>query len=219
MLNGFFLEIFLAIKVTLSVALGASIVGILGGLFSLFIEKVPGFGVLIKLWNMFIRGIPELLVLFAIYFGLTQILTDLTGEYVEVDALSAGILALGIIFAAYAVQIFQAAFNAVDQGEVQAAEALGLRKIDSFRFIILPQVWRHALPGLFNLWLVVLKDSSIVSLIGLHDMMNQAQIAANQSFEPFTYYSFVGALYLGLTAISQWVSSKVNHKLSRGAYV
>ncbi|MCF6776519.1 ABC transporter permease subunit [Thiotrichales bacterium 19X7-9] len=218
MLSGFYLEIILAIKVTLAVAIGASVFGIILGLLNAVIESQPKFGFVVKLFNMLIRGLPEILVLFAIYFGLTALISQITGNYFEINALTAGIIALGIIFQAYAAEVFIAAFNAIDQGEIQAAQALGMTKFDCFRYIILPQVWSHALPGLFNLWLVVLKDSSIVSLIGLNDMTNNAQIAANQSFEPFTYYGFVGLLYLGLTAVSQLIYKGLNHWLSGRHY-
>ncbi|MCF6766260.1 ABC transporter permease subunit [Thiotrichales bacterium 19S3-7] len=218
MFSGFYLEIILAIKVTISVAVGASVFGIIIGLVSALLEFQPRNGLAIKLINMFIRGIPEILILFVIYFGITAVISKISGSYFEINPLTAGIIALGIIFQAYAAEVFIAAFNAIDKGEIKAAQALGMTNTSCFIAIILPQIGRHALPGLFNLWLVILKDSSIVSLIGLNDMTNQAQIAANQSFEPFTYYGFVGLLYLGLTAISQIIYKGLNHWFSRGHY-
>lgn len=218
MLNGFYLEIVLAVKVTLAVSIGATFVGIIGGLLSALLEKIPLFGKIFLLWNMLIRGVPELLVLFGIYFGLTTLLSQITGNYVEINALSAGIAALGIIFAAYASQVFIAALSAIDQGEINAGLALGMRQLSIFHKIILPQIWRHAIPGLFNLWLVVLKDSSIVSLIGLKDMMQQAQVASSQQFEPFSYYLFVGFIYLILTAGSQGLAKLISQISRKGHY-
>lgn len=213
MLKGFYLAIVLAIKITLGVSIGATIIGLCLGILNLFLVKLPIVGKVVILWNKLIRGIPEILILFAIYFGLASFLSHMMGKYIDINPLLAGIAALSIIFSAYALQIFRAALTAIDSGGIDAALALGMNRFVVFYKIILPQLWQHALPGLFNLWVVILKDSSIVSVIGLKEIMNQAQIASTQQFEPFYYYLFAGCIYLILTASSQFLAKCIEKEV------
>ena len=152
-----------------------------------------------------IRGLPEILVVLFIYFGSSQGLFLLTGEYVEMSPFWCGVLALSLLFASYATQTLRAALKAVPKGQRQAAQALGLSAAHTFMRIVLPQAWRHALPGLGNQWLVLLKDTALVSLIGVNDLMRQSQLAvASPSSEhgPFTWYAIAALIYLGITVVS-----------------
>ena len=151
-----------------------------------------------------IRGLPELLVVLFIYFGSTQVLFLITGEYVEFSPFACGVLALSLLFASYATQTLRAALNAVPPGQRLAAQALGLGKGHTFFRIVLPQAWRHALPGLGNQWLVLLKDTALVSLIGVNDLMRQAQMNSASSYAPFTWYALAAAIYLLITLVSGW---------------
>lgn len=156
-------------------------------------------------WISIVRGLPELLVLFAIYFGGSVLLTFVMHRPAQVSSFLAGVLALGSIFAAYASQTLRGAFLTIPKGQTEAGKALGLSGWIIFKRILLPQAWRHALPGLGNLWLVLLKDSALVSLIGLSDLMSQAQVAASTTHQPFKFYLFAAACFLLLTTISQWL--------------
>ena len=152
-----------------------------------------------------IRGLPEILVVLFIYFGSTQVLFLLTDQYVEMSPFWCGVLALSLLFASYATQTLRAALKAVPKGQRQAAEALGLSPAHTFLRIVLPQAWRHALPGLGNQWLVLLKDTALVSLIGVNDLMRQSQLAvASPSSEhgPFTWYAIAALIYLVITVVS-----------------
>ena len=151
-----------------------------------------------------IRGLPELLVVLFIYFGSTQVLFLITGEYVEFSPFACGVLALSLLFASYATQTLRAALNAVPSGQRLAALALGLSKSHIFFRIVLPQAWRHALPGLGNQWLVLLKDTALVSLIGVNEMMRQAQIASASTYEPFTWYAAAALIYLAISLVSEF---------------
>lgn len=151
-----------------------------------------------------IRGLPELLVVLFIYFGSTQVLFLLTGEYVEFSPFACGVLALSLLFASYATQTLRAALNAVPSGQRLAALALGLSKSHIFFRIVLPQAWRHALPGLGNQWLVLLKDTALVSLIGVNEMMRQAQMASASTYEPFTWYAAAALIYLAISLVSEY---------------
>ncbi len=151
-----------------------------------------------------IRGLPELLVVLFIYFGSTQVLFLITGEYVEFSPFACGVLALSLLFASYATQTLRAALNAVSPGQRLAAQALGLGKGHTFFRIVLPQAWRHALPGLGNQWLVLLKDTALVSLIGVNEMMRQAQMASASTYQPFTWYAAAALIYLAISLVSEF---------------
>lgn len=149
-----------------------------------------------------IRGVPELLVLFIIYFGGTILLSKVFGHYIEVSSFVGGVVALGLIFAAYATETFRGAYLAISHGQWEAAQAYGMSAPQAFFRIMLPQLWRHALPGLGNLWFVLLKDTALVSLVGLTDLMTAAQSATAYTKQPFTFYLAAGVIYLMLTTVS-----------------
>lgn len=203
--SGFALQILLGMLVTLELAVAALILGLFIGLTGALIESIPNiflrylFGSIIFL----IRGLPELLVLFFIYFGLTSILSQLFHQYIDISPFTAGVVALGFIFGAYASAVFKGAFNAIDPGQIESSKVIGLTSWQTFKHIQLPQAWHYALPGLGNLWLVLIKDTAIVSLIGLGDMMNQAKVAASTTHQPFTYYLIAAFMYLLITSVSQ----------------
>lgn len=165
-----------------------------------------------------IRSLPEILVVLFIYFGSTQVLFLLTGEYVEMSPFWCGVLALALLFASYGTQTLRAALKAVPKGQRQAAQALGLPAGHIFLRIILPQAWRHALPGLGNQWLVLLKDTALVSLIGVNDLMRQSQLAVaspTSGHGPFTWYAIAALIYLVITLVSGWVLQRARQRSYR----
>jgi len=215
--DGFILQILLGTLITLKVALCALIFGMVVGLVGASLEFIPNRWLrYLALCIIFIiRGLPELLVLFFIYFGAAAILSNVFGHYVDISAFAAGVIALGLIFGAYASQVFRGAFLAIDAGQVEAGKAMGFSRSQILRRIQLPQAWRHAIPGLGNLWLVLLKDTAIVTLIGLTDMMNQAKIAASTTHQPFTFYLIAAGIYLLITSVSQKVVQVFSLKANR----
>ncbi|MBW5802698.1 ABC transporter permease subunit [Coxiella endosymbiont of Ornithodoros amblus] len=206
-LEGFGLQLAKGVMVTLAVSLCAVIFGIgLSILFTLTeFSQLNFLKSILKSITAFIRGLPELLVLFTIYFGGSALLTKLFHRSIQVSAFSAGVLALGTIFATYATQTLRGALLELPKGQTEAGKAMGLSGWIIFKRIVFPQVWHHALPGLGNLWLVLLKDSALVALIGLGDLMNKAQLAASTTREPFKFYIMVAFLFLLLTSVSQLI--------------
>lgn len=215
MLEGYYLNILSASKITVSISLSALAVGLVLALLFALAEFGPKWLALpIKGWSILIRGLPEIFVLFVCYYGITLLLTQVMKHYVDVSAFQSGVIALSLIFSAYGAQVFIAAFNAIPKDELLAGKALGLSSVSIVFSIVLPQLFRHALPGLINLWLVLLKDSSIVSLIGLHDIMNSAHLAAAETFQPFNYYVFAGGIYLILTYVSTFLGNKIEKRFA-----
>ncbi|EHI9242388.1 arginine ABC transporter permease ArtQ [Vibrio vulnificus] len=161
-----------------------------------------------------LRGLPELLVVLFIYFGSTQVLFLLTGDFIEVSPFLSGVIALSLIFASYASQTIRGALKAVIRGQREAASALGMSKSSTFFRIVLPQAVRHALPGLTNQWLVLLKDTALVSLIGVTDLLKQAQLTSAATHEAFTWYATAAAIYLVITLVTQRVVKIIDAKFS-----
>ncbi|PSJ46607.1 arginine ABC transporter permease ArtQ [Zobellella endophytica] len=168
-----------------------------------------------SVFTTMLRGLPEILVVFFIYFGSTHLLFLLTGEYLEFSPFWCGVTALSLLFAAYAAQTLRGALNAVSHGQRQAAQALGLPPLYTFFRIVLPQTWRHALPGLGNQWLILLKDTALVSLIGVHDLMYQAKSVAASTYQPFTWYGIAALIYLAITVLSQQGLKRLQGRVTR----
>ena len=167
------------------------------------------------------RGLPELLVVYFVYFGSSAVLTGLGhllgGQgFLGVPAFAAGALAVGVISGSYQAEVFRGAFLAIAKGELEAARAVGMGRWLMFRRIIAPQVLRFALPGLGNLWQVALKDSSLISVTGLAELMRASQVAAGSTHQPFTFYVAGGALYLALTSVSDRVFEFAEARATRG---
>ncbi len=152
------------------------------------------------------RGLPELLTLFIVYYGgqilLQKIVQIISDEPVEVNGFVAGFVALGLVFAAYASEVFLGAFRGIGKGQYEAAHALGLKALPTMRLVILPQLIQLALPGLANLWLVLLKDTSLVSVIALEDLLRKANIAVGATKEPFLFYFAACMIYLAMSIVS-----------------
>lgn len=161
-----------------------------------------------------IRGLPELLVVLFIYFGSTQVLFLITGDFIEVSPFLSGVIALSLIFASYASQTLRGALKAVGKGQREAASALGIGQAHAFLRIVLPQAVRHALPGLTNQWLVLLKDTALVSLIGVTDLLKQAQLTSAATHEAFTWYATAAAVYLAITLVTQRAVKCIDNKFS-----
>ncbi|MDC9598267.1 arginine ABC transporter permease ArtQ [Xenorhabdus anantnagensis] len=173
-------------------------------------------------WVTLIRGLPEILVVLFIYFGSSQLLIMLSDGFdinliawhfriqmkidnFNVSPFLCGVIALSLLYSAYASQTLRGALKAVPIGQWEAGQALGLSQSRIFFRLIMPQMWRHALPGLGNQWLVLLKDTALVSLISVNDLMLQTKSIATRTQEPFTWYMIVAAIYLIITLISQFI--------------
>ncbi|MEX6506283.1 ABC transporter permease [Jiella sp. M17.18] len=173
-----------------------------------------------NIYTTIFRGLPELLTLFLVYFGVNSALRSF-GEAVGLPniALSSfvsGMVALGLVFSAFASEVFLSAFRAIPHGQREGGAALGLRRSRIMLLIILPQLIRIALPGLANLWMNLLKDTALVSVIGLADILRQSEIAARVSREPFLFFGAAIVLYLVLTMISSMGIGRIDRWTKRG---
>lgn len=196
-------------QVTVKLSLTSLCVGLVLGLLGATakLSHVWVFRKLATLYTSVMRGIPELLLLLFLYYGGTIILSAVLGrlgyhQALDISAFWAGVMALSIAFGAYATEVFRMAILEVPKGQWEAAEAIGMRPFQTFYRIILPQVWQLALPGLGNLFLVLLKDTALVSVVGLHDIMYHASRAAQTTQQPFTFYLAAALIYLGLTVLA-----------------
>ncbi len=208
-LQGFGDQILLGALMTLQLAAGAVAVGLVLGLLgaSAKLSRSRLARTAAGLYTTVVRGVPELIIVLLIYFGTAGMLTALAGYfghqgYVELSPYAAGVTALGITFGSYATEVFRGAMLAIPRGQIEAAQAFGMGRWLTFHRIVLPQVWRIALPGLGNLFLVLLKDTALVSLIGLEELMRKSSIAIGFTKEPFTFYLLAAIIYLGMTVVT-----------------
>lgn len=168
------------------------------------------------------RGLPELLTLFILYNGLgmflNTVLSALAHDHVAVDLspFLTGAVALALVFGAYAAEVFRGAFMALPPGQIEAAFAVGMSDWQVFHRIKFPQLMRLALPGLGNLWINLIKDTALVSVIALNDVMRQGFVASNVSKQPFLIYGAVCVLYWGLCILSETVLGWLEHRSNRG---
>lgn len=167
------------------------------------------------------RGLPELLTIFIVYFGgqiLLQQLVNLVapGEAIEISGFVSGMIALGVVFSAYASEVFLGAFSGITSGQWEAAKALGLRPFATMRLVILPQLVRLALPGLANLWLILLKDTSLVSVIALDDLLRMTGIAVRVTKQPFFFFGVACLIYLVMSMVSSVGITWIERRSSRG---
>jgi octopine/nopaline transport system permease protein len=171
-------------------------------------------------YTTLLRGVPELLIIYIVYFGGSAIATAigalLGGEgFMGLPTFVAGALAVGVISAAYQAEVYRGAFLSVGKGEIEAARAFGMAPLLRFRRIIIPQVLRFALPGLGNVWQMSLKDSALISVTGLAELMRETQVAAGSTHQYFVFYVAGGALYLIMTSLSNQVFSAAESRVAK----
>jgi arginine/ornithine transport system permease protein len=172
-----------------------------------------------------IRGVPDLVLMLLVFFGGQLAVNEIAArlgheDYIDVDPFVAGVLTIGFIFGAYLSETFRGAFLAVPAGQREAGLACGMSRMQVLRRIELPQMLRHALPSLSNNWLVLVKSTAIVSVIGLSDLMLRATQAAGNTREPFVFYAAAALGYLLVTSVSELGFHLLTRRLalpSRGA--
>ncbi|QTF07552.1 ABC transporter permease subunit [Brenneria izadpanahii] len=204
---GFFL--IEALGTTFALAISGMIFGTLLGLCGslAMLSGIPIFRSLAKVYATVFRGIPDLLVIYLFYFGSSSALTAVSrffgGEgFVGVPAFAIGVCALGIVSGAYLTEIFRGAIQAIDKGEIEAALAFGMGVMQRIRRIVLPLAARHALSGIGNIWQMLLKETALISVIGVVELMRQSQIAGGSTHQYFTFYLAAALLYLCISWLS-----------------
>ena len=216
-------ELFYATLMTIAVSITAMIIGFsFAAIFTpLKLSKNKFLNLLANSYTTVIRGVPELLVIYLFFFGGTgavMYVASIFGynEYIEINAFVTGAFAIGIISGAYSTEVFRGAVQSIDKGQFEAANVLGLSKFGKFFKIILPQTLRLAIPNLSNVWQITLKDTSLISVTGLVEIMRQSYVAAGSTRDPLFFYSFAAVLYLLLTFLSMKLINKLEAKYSRG---
>jgi His/Glu/Gln/Arg/opine family amino acid ABC transporter permease subunit len=221
-LHGFGPALVAGTWMTIQLALASLALGLVLGLLGALAKTSP-YATLRWLggtYSTIVRGIPELLWVLLIYFGTTDVMRAL-GELFGIKNLAlspfaAGTIALGLCFGAYATEVFRGALLAIPKGHREAGLALGLNKVRIFWRLVLPQMWRIALPGLGNLFMILMKDTALVSVIGLEEIMRRSQIAVSVSKEPFTFFLVAAFIYLGLTVLAMTCMHFLEKRAARG---
>ncbi|MCO6545812.1 MAG: arginine ABC transporter permease ArtQ [Gilliamella sp.] len=231
LMDGYILPLIQATGITLSLAFVSLIIGIVFALIFSILESVPFKPVAwtMSLFNLTIRALPELLIVVAIYNGLPLLLILLNDGFTidlyflsltiqldiqnfNISPFLCGVAALSLLYAVYASQTLRGAFKAISIGQKQAAQVLGLSKSRTFLRIIMPQMWRHALPGLSNQWLILLKDTALVSAIAIDDLMMQTKTIIARTNQPFLWYFVAMIIYLIISILSQKVISRIEKR-------
>ena len=216
-------ELFIATLMTVAVSLTAMIIGFLFALIftPLKLSKYKIFNLIGNFYTTVIRGVPELLVIYLFFFGGSGALMFVASmfgynDYIEINAFMTGAFAIGIISGAYSTEVFRGAILSIDKGQFEASKVLGLNKYIYFFKVIMPQMLRLALPNISNVWQITLKDTSLISVTGLVEIMRQSYIAAGSTRDPLFFYSFAAVLYLLLTYLSMKLINRLEIKYSKG---
>ena len=216
-------ELFYATLMTIAVAITAMFIGFFFALIftPLKLSKNKLFNLIANSYTTVIRGVPELLVIYLFFFGGSAAIMFVAsifgyGEYIEINAFITGAFSIGIISGAYSTEVFRGAIQSIDKGQFEAANVLGLGKFAKFFKVILPQTLRLAIPNLSNVWQITLKDTSLISVTGLVEIMRQSYVAAGSTRDPLFFYSCAAILYLLLTFLSMKLINKLEAKYSRG---
>ncbi|MBP7490485.1 MAG: ABC transporter permease [Rhodoferax sp.] len=222
-MNDYYIAILQGSVLTVGVSLCALMVSIVLGLAGAA-AKLSARPVLVAVATVYttvIRGIPELVLMLLVFYGGTIGLNNLieamgSDHYIDVDPFSAGVLTIGFIYGAFMTETFRGAILAIPKGQMEAAWAFGMGRMQTFLRITAPQMVRYALPGFTNNWLVLIKATALVSLIGLQEMTYLAKQASAATRSPFEFFLFTAALFLIYTTLSLVLLRKLNARFSLG---
>ncbi len=215
LLQGTWMTIKLAV-LSLAVSVLLGLLGASAKLSSHRLLRVPA-----QLYTTLIRGVPDLVLMLLIFYSLQTWLTNFTDamdwEYIEINPFSAGVITLGFIYGAYFTETFRGAILSVPRGQIEAATAYGLKRSQRFRFVVFPQMMRFALPGIGNNWMVMLKATALVSIIGLADLVKAAQDAGKSTYQLFLFLVIAALIYLAITSASNFVLRRLERHYGAGA--
>jgi His/Glu/Gln/Arg/opine family amino acid ABC transporter permease subunit len=208
--------------VTISVALLALVLatalGALGAWAKLSRKLVPT--AIAQVYTTIVRGVPDLVLILLIYFGGQRLLNTaghaLGADYIEISKFWAGVISIGFIYGAYLTETFRGAYLTVPRGQGEAAYSMGMTPLATLYNVLLPQIMRFALPGYGNVWLVLVKSTAVVSVIGLNDLVGLADKAGKASRDPFLFFVAVILVYLAITWVSGLALKYADTKANRG---
>jgi polar amino acid transport system permease protein len=217
-------EILRGLAITIQLAIVTLPVGLFLGFLAAFASlskfrglRAVGFG-----YTTIMRGLPEILTLFVVYNGVGLLLNAVLKWWnpeaapLDFSPFAAGVVALGMVFGAFAGEVLRGAFNSLDTGQTEAGRAIGMTEGQIFRRVQLPQLWRFALPGLGNLWINMLKDTALVSVIALSDLMRMTKVAVGVTKQPFTFYLAACLIYWAMCVLSELVLAQMERRANRG---
>ena len=184
----------------------ASVLGLIFGLFN--VSRIKALHVIANIYISVIRGVPLIVLGFFVYFGIPAA----TG--VKLDSLVAGVIALSLNAGAYMAEIVRGGIQSVDKGQMEAARSLGLSYGKSMRKVVLPQAIRTMIPSIINQFIITLKDTSILSVIGLPELVKQGQIIISRTFAITEMWIIIAAMYLVVITILSVVAKKVERRIS-----
>jgi arginine/ornithine transport system permease protein len=226
MLHGFLPSILEGMLLTMAVALCSLAIALIFGLLGAAakLSKSRSLVWLATTYTTIIRGVPDLVLMLLIFYGGQIFVNSMAAKlgyagYIDINPFIAGVLTIGFIFGAYLTETFRGAIMAIPAGQREAGIAYGMTKLQAFMRITLPQMVRLAIPGFKNNWLVLVKSTALVSVIGLSDMLQRAGMAAGTTREPFTFYAAVAFLYLIITAVSIVLLDALEKRYSLGVKV
>ena len=211
------------VQVTISVALSAMALALVCGLFGAW-AKLSSNKIAHTAANTYttvIRGVPELILILIVYYGTPTLIQDSLELYgidiiIDINPFMAGFITLGVIYGAFATEVFRGAYHAVPKGQIEAAKAIGMSRMLLARRILLPQMWRFALPGLGNVWMVMIKATALISVIQLPELLRNSDIAARAVRMPFTFYFAASLYYLAIVTVSMMLQKRAEAWASRG---
>ncbi|MCH9052765.1 MAG: ABC transporter permease [Proteobacteria bacterium] len=211
------------VRLTILVAIAAMLVALALGLIGAGakLSKSPAARGAANTYTTVIRGVPELLLILLVYYGVPTLIQDTAEGFgidilIDVNPFVAGFLTIGFIYGAFATEVYRGAFQAVPKGQIEAAHAVGMSRLLAFRRVVLPQMWRFALPGLGNVWMVLIKATALISVIQLPELTRNADIAARALHLPFTFYFAASLLYLAITVVSMLAQHRAEAWANRG---
>ncbi|MEW5909021.1 MAG: ABC transporter permease [Thermodesulfobacteriota bacterium] len=222
-LKGYGGQIAIGSAVTVEIFTASLIVGLVIGLIAALakLSRHRVVRIIADLYSDTVRGLPELLTILLVYFGLPILIARILSRfgidfYLEISPFTGGVTALGFYFGAYASEILRGAILSVPKGQIEAARAFAMTRSQIYRRVILPQAWRIALPGLGNMTLALMKNTALVSIIGLDDLMRKTSMATAVTHQPFTFYFTASLIYLALTILISIAMHVLESKASRG---
>jgi His/Glu/Gln/Arg/opine family amino acid ABC transporter permease subunit len=209
----------LTIMVSVVSMAGAIIVGLLAALVKL--GRSRHWALVVEVYTTVVRGVPELVLLLLVYYGVPTLVQDMAAALgynfvITINPFAAGIATITFIYGAFACEVFRGAYLNVPAGQHEAAAVLGLNRMAALRLVILPQVFRYALPGLGNVWMVLVKATALISIIQLPELMRNADVAARATRMPFTFFFAACLVYLAITLASMWAQARAEGWASRG---
>lgn len=211
------------VQLTIAVAVCSMVVALLLGLIGAWgkLSALRSMRLAAETYTTVIRGVPELILILIVYYGVPTLIQDVAASFgfdifIDFNSFIAGFLTIGFVYGAFATEVFRGAYQAVPRGQIEAAYAIGMSRMLMARRILLPQMWRFALPGLGNVWMVLIKATALISVIQLPELMRNTDIAARAVRQPFTFFFAASLIYLAITIVSMLLQQRGESWANRG---